>query len=164
MRKPVAPPPQTKLWREVGEQALSALGQVAEPSVRGEYVHWDKLRYLDPPPGLSHHAWWFALKIRRAQSKRIPLRDAAGMPFNFNLPDPLPECLHHVDSLAHGVIRQPEPVTNPESRDSYLVCSLIEESTTSSQLEGASTTREVAKEMIREGREPRDRSERMHPQ
>jgi Fic family protein len=41
------------------------------------------------------------------------------------------------------------------------VRSLIEESTTSSQLEGASTTREVAKQMIREGRKPRDRSERM---
>jgi Fic family protein len=39
--------------------------------------------------------------------------------------------------------------------------SLIEEATTSSQLEGASTTREVAKQMIREGRKPRDRSERM---
>ena len=39
--------------------------------------------------------------------------------------------------------------------------SLIEESITSSQLEGASTTREIAKEMIREGRQPRDRGERM---
>jgi Fic family protein len=38
---------------------------------------------------------------------------------------------------------------------------LTEESITSSQLEGASTTREVAKNLIREGREPRDRSERM---
>jgi Fic family protein len=39
--------------------------------------------------------------------------------------------------------------------------SLIEEAITSSQLEGASTTRVVAKEMIRSGRAPRDRSERM---
>jgi Fic family protein len=37
----------------------------------------------------------------------------------------------------------------------------MEEAITSSQLEGAATTREVAKEMIREGRQPRDRSERM---
>ena len=39
--------------------------------------------------------------------------------------------------------------------------SLVEESITSSQLEGASTTREVAKQMIMEKRRPRDRSERM---
>jgi Fic family protein len=50
---------------------------------------------------------------------------------------------------------------NPTNRDRYLVDSLIEEAVTSSQLEGASTSRKVAKEMIRSGREPRDRSEKM---
>ncbi len=39
--------------------------------------------------------------------------------------------------------------------------SLIEEAITSSQLEGAVTTRQVAKEMLRSGRPPRDRSEQM---
>jgi len=37
----------------------------------------------------------------------------------------------------------------------------MEEAITSSQLEGAATTREVAKKMLAEGREPTDRSERM---
>jgi Fic family protein len=37
----------------------------------------------------------------------------------------------------------------------------MEEAITSSQLEGAATTREVAKKMLAEGRAPRDRSERM---
>ena len=37
----------------------------------------------------------------------------------------------------------------------------MEEAITSSQLEGAATTREVAKKMLAEGRKPRDRSERM---
>jgi Fic family protein len=41
------------------------------------------------------------------------------------------------------------------------VKSLVEEAITSSQLEGASTTRDVAKEMIKRGRAPRDRSETM---
>lgn len=161
MRKPVPPPPQPALWQEFGERAVDILTKVPEPTVRGAYLHWDKLRYLKPPEGLTDRAWWFGLKIRRAQKKRIPLEDSAGIPFSFLLPDPLPECLHHADSFAHGAIQQPEPVTNPETRDTYLVRSLIEESTTSSQLEGASTTREVAREMIREGREPRDRSEKM---
>jgi Fic family protein len=87
--------------------------------------------------------------------------DKCGNPFSFGLVDPLPEYLHHIDSFARGVIQQPEPVINPETRDTYLARSLIEESITSSQLEGASTTRDVAKKMIREGRAPRDRSERM---
>lgn len=43
----------------------------------------------------------------------------------------------------------------------FLVNSLMEEAIRSSQLEGATTSRVVAKEMLRSGREPRDRSERM---
>ncbi len=161
MKKPKSPPPNRDQWKEFGEQAFEIFSKVTDPTVRGEYLHWDKLRFLKPPEGLSHRAWWFGLKLRREQSKFIPLEDASRRPFRFNLPDPLPEWLHRTDSMAHGAIQQPEPVTNPETRDRYLVRSLIEESITSSQLEGASTTRDVAKEMIREGRQPRDRSERM---
>ena len=53
-----------------------------------------------------------------------------------------------------------EPIANlPRARDPYLVRALIEEAIASSQLEGAVTTREVAKEMIRSGRAPQDISE-----
>jgi Fic family protein len=43
----------------------------------------------------------------------------------------------------------------------FLVNSLMEEAIRSSQLEGATTSRRVAKEMLRTGRKPRDRGERM---
>ncbi len=161
MKKPQLPPPIAGLWKDFGQRAVEILVKVVEPTVQGEYLHWDKLRFLEPPEGLSRQAWWFGLKLHRAQSKQIPLRDSTGIPFRFNLSDPLPECLHQIDSMARGGLQQPEPVTNPETRDLYRVRSLVEESITSSQLEGASTTRDVAKEMIREGRQPRDRSERM---
>jgi Fic family protein len=52
-------------------------------------------------------------------------------------------------------------MAGPIQRDEYLVRSLIEESITSSQLEGASTTRNVAEKMLREERQPRTRDERM---
>lgn len=71
------------------------------------------------------------------------------------------EELHQIDMGAGGMISLPEPITNPQTRDRYLVSSLMEEAITSSQLEGAVTTREVAKEMIRTGRKPRDTSEQM---
>ncbi|MFL5320077.1 MAG: Fic family protein, partial [Myxococcaceae bacterium] len=48
-----------------------------------------------------------------------------------------------------------------ETRDRYLLRSLAEEAITSSQLEGASTTRKVAKEMLLTGRAPRTKDERM---
>ena len=68
---------------------------------------------------------------------------------------------HLVDQKASGEIAISEVVTSPEMRNRYLVSSLIEEAITSSQLEGASTSRTVAKEMLRSGRPPRGRSERM---
>jgi Fic family protein len=159
---PKSPPSDYDFWKNVDANLVQHLMEkVAEPTVRSEYVHWNKLQYLKPPEGLTHIDWWRGLRLRRCGGKRVPLVDKMGLPFTFNLVDPLLEVLHHVDSLARGMIQQPEPVTNPATRDSYLVRSLIEESITSSQLEGASTTRAVAKKMIREGRAPRDRSERM---
>jgi Fic family protein len=67
------------------------------------------------------------------------LQDKEGQPVKFGMPD----------------------LVSSEDRDRYLVSSLIEEAITSSQLEGAATTREVAKEMLRSGRSPQDRNERM---
>mgnify|MGYP001547952699 CR=1 FL=1 len=57
----------------------------------------------------------------------------------------------------------PEAVTTRPTRDHYLLSSLMEEAITSSQMEGegAATTRDVAKAMIRSRRPPRDRSEQM---
>ncbi|WP_457673613.1 Fic family protein, partial [Thiolapillus sp.] len=69
--------------------------------------------------------------------------------------------LHIIDSQARGQIRMDEQITSPETRDRYIVSSLMEEAITSSQLEGASTTRKVAVEMLRTGRKPVDRSEQM---
>ena len=69
--------------------------------------------------------------------------------------------LHEVDRNTSGRIELPAEVVSIDSRNRYLVNSLIEEAITSSQLEGAATTRRVAKEMLRSGRQPRDRSERM---
>jgi Fic family protein len=127
-----------------------------------QYLHWNKLIRYPPPSGLTHEEWWLGLKLsRNPLYKNIPLQDKSGQPFKFLVTDPIPERLHHIDLGAGGRIGVPEPITNPETRDQYYVSSLIEEAITSSQLEGATTTREVAKEMIRTGRPPRDHSERM---
>jgi Fic family protein len=55
----------------------------------------------------------------------------------------------------------PEPIRNNETKNRYYVNSLIQEAFTSSQLEGATTTRLVTKELIQTGRQPFDKSEQM---
>jgi Fic family protein len=90
-----------------------------------------------------------------------PLLDKSGNPFSYGVPDEVLRLSEEISRWASGNIAVPEQVTNPGTRDRHVVSSLIEESITSSQLEGAATSRQVAKEMIRSGRPPRDRSERM---
>lgn len=102
------------------------------------------------------------IKLARQQLLReFPLTDAEGLSFRYGTPDPALELLLFVDQHASGEVAMPEIVGDEATRGHYLVNSLIEEAIRSSQLEGASTTRAVAKEMIRTGREPKDRSERM---
>lgn len=133
------------------------------PTSNGKYLHWDKLPYYKPPAGLTHEEWWWALKLSRRLSYRtMPVVDKKAEPFNLLLDiGTIHEQLHEIDLGGGGRIEMPEPITNPETRDRYYISSLIEEAITSSQLEGAATTRLIAKEMIRTDRAPRDRSEQM---
>ncbi|MEN6450621.1 MAG: Fic family protein [Thermoguttaceae bacterium] len=111
---------------------------------------------------MTHDEWWLGLKLnRRSQYRSLPLRDGMGNAFRYLLADPIPARLHDIDRGGGGLIEMPEQITNPQTKDRYYVGSLIEEAITSSQLEGAATTRRVAEEMIRADRRPRDRSERM---
>ncbi|MBU4459713.1 MAG: Fic family protein, partial [Verrucomicrobia bacterium] len=127
-----------------------------------DYPHWDRLRHLTPPSGITVEEWWLTIKLRRdGLLKAIPLADPKGRPFQFGVPDIVQAELHDIDVGAGRSLGIPEPIANPQTRDRYLIRSLIEEAITSSQLEGAATTREVAKQMIRTGRAPQDTSERM---
>jgi Fic family protein len=128
----------------------------------GDYVHWDKLRHLTPPGGLSHEEWWFAIKLARSIAlQEIPLRDAAGERFSYATPPAAQRLLHFVDRHCSGEIAMSEVVTDEQARRHHLVNSLMEEAIRSSQLEGATTTRKVARELLRSGRAPKDRSELM---
>lgn len=98
---------------------------------------------------------------RKALYKKIPHSDKDGNPFVYAEPDVVRRLLHEVDIHGGGELKANEQVANPNTRDTYLINSLIEESITSSQLEGAATTRKVAKEMLRQKRKPQDRSETM---
>ncbi len=90
------------------------------------------------------------------------MKDAQGKSFCIGLPDPVLECLEKIARDSGGAIAVSDArAMRTGQRDRYFVRSLIEEAITSSQLEGAATTRRVAKEMIRSNRPPRDNSERM---
>jgi len=165
MKIPQSPPDLNDIVAQIGgSRFIDLVAKLREigPAPEGKYRHWETLRRITPPEGLTTEEWWLTIKFARQQmSRSIPLRDKEGQAFHYSLPDPLLEMLHRVDREASGQIQLPEPVTNPQTRDRYILNSLIEEAFTSSVLEGAISTRENAKEMIRTGRKPINRSERM---
>jgi Fic family protein len=161
MKLPLTPPPLTEALGRLKAEEIEPL-LTRGPLVRGRYLHWDELRHRTPPQGMTHETWWVGIKLaRRSLSKDLPLRDKHGRPMRAGMPDPVLRALHAVDRQAAGTVEMDSPIASGEDRDRYLVSSLIEEAITSSQLEGAATTREEAKAMLRSGRAPRDRSERM---
>ncbi len=156
-------PTLVSLIAEVEGDRLLALMRRGLPHDGREYVHWDKLRHLQPPADLTTREWWLLTKWARQQAAReFPLTDPKGQHFTYSTPDLVARGLHYVDQRCSGEVAMSEVVTtDAEARQHYLVNSLMEEAIRSSQLEGATTSRPVAKEMLRSGRKPHDRSERM---
>lgn len=167
MKIPLTPPSFKKslksaVLKDTIEFLSSVSGVVGVTTAKNEYLHWDKLRHLQPPEGLTPENWWFAMKFARMTLyKALPFIDKHGKPFVLATPDVVLKDLHSIDRNTGNSIQSPAPLLNTQMRDTYLVQSLIEEAITSSQLEGASTTRKVAKEMLRSKRKPRDVSEKM---
>ncbi len=125
------------------------------------YLHWDELRHRTAPEGSDVKTWWKQLKaIRRFSYVEVPLRDTAGAPFQFSLPNELHRKVHELDRIMSGQGAVPAEVKGA-ARDRYLLAGIREEAIRSSQLEGAVTTRRDAIEMLRTGRSPQTNDERM---
>ncbi len=129
----------------------------------GEYLHWDKLRHLAHPRGFSDREWWLRVKLGRIADMRLfPLTGPDGLEFTYCLPDRILKHLHHIDQRLAGEVAMDQVITSERAAGRrFLVNSRMEEAIRSSQLEGAATSRQDAQEMLRSGREPRSRGERM---
>lgn len=146
-----------------GDEVLATVSSPRDPRATNNYLHWDKVRHLRPPEGLSPEQWWLQIKGSRMGDLRpLPLTDPDGSPFTYGLLDTMLRHLSYIDQRCSGEVAMDEVVTSErQAGRRFLVNSLMEEAIRSSQLEGATTSRRQAKELLRTGRRPRDRSERM---
>jgi len=165
MKIPKSPPNLDTILQQIKadpEQTAKFFDVVLGPLVENKYLHWDKLRYYTPPAGLSNEEWWFAIKKqRRSLFKKLPLKDKKKKSFQYLLIEPITEMLHTIDQSTVTFNQITDPIRKTETKNRYYVNTLIQEAFTSSVLEGATTTRPVAAEMIRTGRPPCDKSEQM---
>ena len=166
MKVPPTPPNMFTIFQELlakKKDDARSLFEISGPTDnKDRYLHWEKVQYLVPPKGFTAEELWASMKFaRRGMYKTLPLLDKTNKPFLFATPDCALKALHWIDQNASGNIISKSPITNPHTRDTYLISSLIDEAISSSQLEGASTTRHVAKEMLRQGRPPSTVGEQM---
>ena len=147
-----------ELFNELGSGPVSELLRRANT----EYWPWEEFKYKTGDLAYLPADLWSLLKfLRRSSMKRLPFSDLQGNPFSFWIPDPLQQDLHQIDqSMGGGFLFEGTDLI-PETRDRYMVSSLMEEAIASSQIEGAATTRLIAKEMLRRNLKPQDRSQQM---
>ena len=172
MKTPIPPPYRlgelrerviTNLMAMDDDRRLPVIAVLAGGLDDPEYRPWEYYFRAEPvPEGLSREAWWYAVRTARASTSRpTPFVMKDGTRLTFNLPDRFLRLNEEITAQARGQVELPGEVATQGMRDRYLINSLYEEAITSSQMEGASTTRRDAKKMLREKKDPRDRSERM---
>jgi hypothetical protein len=120
--------------------------------------------------GITYKSAWFMMhRLREATtrlsrhgaSQQIGLVDSDGNYFSFCDPAPLKATLRELDMNAGGALGADDTALSTGEGKTYLARSLAEEPFASSFIEGAATTRQIAKKLIFEGRRPRTKDERM---
>ncbi|VVB76782.1 Fic/DOC family protein [uncultured archaeon] len=161
MRIPERPPNEDEVNKLVAENygSVSALNPYVQ-IVNREYLHWDELAVDGRFKGVDLKLLWGLVKLSRSMNIR-PIK-LNGTTLRYVQTPATEKMLHDLDMRVGGKIRDMESqLPGLELKKKYLVNSLMEEAIASSQLEGASTTRVAAKQMLRERRTPRNNSERM---
>ncbi len=128
----------------------------SETDKKGRYLYWNEFKWRVPKEHNAKKAWLITKWVRFTKRKPIELCDANGEEFHFCIPDSLQAKLYKIAKLSG------EGTPNNSIQQKYLISSLVmEEAISSAQLEGASTTRRVAKKMLVEERKPKSEDEQM---
>ena len=123
-----------------------------------EYEYWDSVKYkILPKVCPTHNKLWAFVKASRIMCYVYPWDKYKIM---FGLTNRMQRLCHEFD-MNFGGSWANDSVIPQENREKYLISSLMEEAIYSSQMEGAATTRKVAKEMLRKKISPKDKSQQM---
>ena len=127
-----------------------------------KYVPWDVFRHYKFPENIKPEEAWLHLKLfRRQGSENTPIVAIDGTTFTFSFSKALHKKLTIIDTHAAGLIKSLSSSASSAQKEQLIISSLTEEAIASSQIEGANTSRKVAKEMLYSGRKPKNISEQM---
>ena len=139
-------------WPQLPKEILSLAAKINE-----EYEYWDTVKYKPLPKNFLPEDLWCIVVAERMKSD-VRVWKKYGV--HFSLSNQMQRQCHLFD-MYFGGSWGADSVIPAGSRERYLISSLMEEAISSSQMEGAATTRKVAKEMLRKKISPKDKSQQM---
>lgn len=152
-----------KYYKENSKHPYSShLEKLLQKTENPEYLHWETVKRKSwIPPEISPESFWFIIKFfRRNKVLGVPVKTENEKFFFWQKLPRFEKLLHEIDISVGGKIIESRNFNEKQKRE-IITEGLIEEAIASSQIEGAHTTLEVAKKMIRENRNPADKSQRM---
>jgi len=155
MKRPQQPPisnlPPDKIFAQCSDGYIELAAEF-----NSKYLHWDEVRRKDMK-GADPKKMWALMSFLR-ETNMMPLK-IGSISLRYSVIGIFQHSLHEIDRRLSGEFLLNDLPEKTAKR--YSVSSLMEESIASSQIEGAVTTTRVAKTMLREGRKPKNHSEKM---
>lgn len=150
-------PPHFKLKPELFEQIWQGDFESYLSKSDERYFYFDDVKYYKDSPFKNPEDNWNLIKTYR--TTKYEYLNFANHKFRYYISPSVLKSLHDFDLKLMGGL-QKNPIL-PSDRLEFFKNSLLEEAVASSQVEGAATTTEVARDMLKSGRVPRNESEQM---
>jgi Fic family protein len=120
------------------------------------YYYWSEIKYRTSNPAERKYVWTLMKILRSEKHENIPFKS---LRLKYVIRPEINKYLHRFDKFLTGNIEIQTKSLGLQRR--YVISSLMEEAIASSMLEGAATTRKVAKQMLKEKRKPKNKDQQM---
>lgn len=141
----------------------TAVANISNPKVMAiisdinqKYLYWDDVKYKKADSLTSEQLWATVRLSRLSQYAFIWPQHNICVPVTNHMQ----ELCHYFD-MNFGGAWGTDSIIPKEGQERFLSSSVMEEAIASSQIEGAATTRKVAKDMLRRNLSPRNKAEQM---
>lgn len=127
-------------------------------SINSKYLYWSDVKYRSQPELPATKLWETVKYVRNLTDIKIWKQND----IHFSLTNTMQRLCHEFDMNFGGSWGASKIFPDDKAtQELYLFSSIMEEAIASSQMEGAATTRKVAKEMLRKKISPKDKGQRM---
>lgn len=141
--------------KDIVDIMLSQEYQENLKKIEKDYLYWDKAKYYFPK-NIAPEKFWAVVKLSRLGDAVVFNKKI----FTYKITTYMQKFLHEFDMNFGGTIMSSGTISS-KNKQYYLLSSIMEEAIASSQMEGANTTRRVAKDMLRKRAKAKNKDQQM---